>query len=320
MRILKGWGCVVLLAFALPGMVFAQAVKLGSGSYFLAPKASDKGMPAAPGRTEAMLKQAAPTNQWYSNLIFSAVPEALYALPLTVKPTPAGLEVALPSKEVVPTERHDVEIHYVHRDALVVSPAAFEPGPAKLAKVGDWSIDILMARGADELRATVAHGSPYVQMRISRGDVRLRLPAAGERLPNADARVLALQVKGKPYALFGPTGVVWEPVSATEWLGRMPAGKGYLSVAALPDGKAETLTLFARHAYAFLDDTRVAWRYDAASSRVETTFTATTKTMEGGDNGPLLGLYPHQWFNNASVEGRLGDRKASCRERVSSPV
>jgi endoglucanase Acf2 len=303
-----GWAGAVLLAlaFAFPGGSGAQPVKQGAGTYFLAPKASDKGMPAAPGRTEAMLKQAVPTNQWYSTLLFSATPEALYALPLTAKPTSAGLEVSLPTKEVVPTERHDVEIHYVHRDALVVSPAAFEPGPAKLAKVGDWSIDVSMARGADEMRATLAHGSPYVQMRLSRGDVRLRLPAPGERIASAEARVLALQVKGRPYAMFGPTGVVWELVSPTEWLGRLPAGKGYVSLAALPDGKPETLALFTRHAYAFVDDTRVAWRYDAAASRVETTFKATTTMMEGEDNGPLLGLYPHQWFNNASVEGRLG--------------
>jgi endoglucanase Acf2 len=302
-----------MVALSMPNLAVAQPLKVGAGTVFLAPKASDKGMPAAPGRTEAMLKQAAPTNQWYSTLLFSPTPEALYALPLTVKPTPAGLEVSLPSKEVLPTERRDVEIHYVHRDALVVSPTAFEPGPAKLAKVGDWSIDVSMARGTDDLLATVAHGSPYVQMRISRGDLRLRLPAPGERMPSADARVLALQVKGKPYAMFGPTGVVWESVSPSEWMARMPAGKGYASLAALPDGKPETLALFTRHAYAFLDDTRVAWRYDAPASRVETTFAATTKTMEGEDNGPLMGLYPHQWFNNASVEGRLGPAFESVR-------
>ncbi len=31
-----------------------------------------------------MLAQAAPTNQWYSSLIFSPKPEALFAHPLTV--------------------------------------------------------------------------------------------------------------------------------------------------------------------------------------------------------------------------------------------
>ena len=160
--------------------------------------------------------------------------------------------------------------------------------------------------GADRLLATVAHGSPYASFQLSRGDVRLSLPAAGERLPTPEARVLALRVNGRAYAVFGPTGVRWESVSPTQWLGRLPEGSGYFAVAGLPDEKPETLALLTRHAYAFVQDTRVSWQYDRAAALVETTFTATTRVMEGGDNGPLLGLYPHQWHDNPWVAGRLG--------------
>ncbi|MBL8352972.1 MAG: hypothetical protein JNL87_21965 [Burkholderiaceae bacterium] len=295
----------------------AQPVKLGAGTYFLAPKGKDAPPPAAPGRTEAMMKLAAPTSQWYSTLLFNPEPEALFVQPLTVRTSKAGLEVALPSKTVVPTERKDVEIHYPHRDPIVISPLAFAPGPAKLARRGDWSIDVSMGQGADEMTVSVARGMPYAQVRISRGDVRVRLPAAGERVgAGPDARVLALRVGGKTYALFGPTGVAWESVSATEWVGRLPAGKGYLSAAALPDDKPETLALFTRHAYAFVTDSRVDWRYDSAASKVVSTFTATTQPMEGADNGPLLGLYPHQWFNNASVADKLGPAFETVRGKI----
>lgn len=297
--------------------VAAQPVKVGEGTYHLSPKGNDKPMPPALHRTEAMQKQAAPTSQWYSTLVFADKPEALFVQPITVKTTPAGLEFALPSKEVAPTWRRDVEIRYPHKDPLVISPVAFEPGRAKLAKVDDWSIDISMARGADDMRVTVARGHPYASFTLSRGDARVRLPAAGERLhAAADPRVLALKVGGKAYALFAPTGARWEPVSATEWIARLPEGKGYLSAAALPDDKAETLALFTRHAYAFIQQTRVEWRYDEASSNVETTFKATTKAMEGPDNGPLLGLYPHHWFNNASVDGKLGPAFDTVRGKV----
>jgi endoglucanase Acf2 len=84
----------------------------------------------------------------------------------------------------------------------------------------------------------------------------------------------------------------------------------------MPDDKAETLALFARHAYAFIKQTRVEWRYDEAASQVETTFKATTQVMEGPDNGPLLGLYPHQWFNNASVQPRLGAAYDTIRGQI----
>ena len=294
-----------------------SAVNIGAATYFTTPKGKDKGPVAAPMRTEAMKKTAAQTNQWYSTLLFNPKPEAIFVQPITVKTTPGGFEIALPSKAVIPTERQDTEIHYVHSNPIVISPVAFEAGPAKLAKANDWSIDISMANGADDMTATVAHGSPYAYLQVSRGDVRVRLPAAGERFDSgADARVLALRVTGKAYVMFGPTGIRWESISASEWVGRMPAGKTYLAVAAMPDTKIDTLALFARHAYAFIEGTKVEWRYDPASSKVETTFTATSRTMEGPDNGPLLGLYPHHWFKNASVEGKLGAEFDTVRGKI----
>ena len=324
------WRCggVVWMALGLSCAAQAQPVKLGQAGYALAPKAGDKPMPAAPLRTEAMLKLAAPTNQWYSALIFNPQPDAIYAQPLSVKTTAAGLELALPTKEVISTERRDVEIHYAHRNALVLSPTAFVPGPAKLAKTGDWSVAVSMANGADDMRFTIAHGSPYAFVQLTQGDLRVRLPAAGERMLSttggtdaaADPRILALRVGSTTYALFGPTGVRWDQASPTEWLARLPAGKGYVAAAALPDAPANTppavLALLARHAYAFVDDTRVDWRYDAAVSQVSTTFSATTRVMEGPDNGPLLGLYPHHWFNNPAVAGKLGPSYDTVRGKL----
>ena len=294
----------------------AQPVRLGAGAYVLAPKGGDRAVPAAPFRTSAMLGQAAPTNQWYSALIFSNKPEVLFAHPLTVQANRLGLEIALPSKSVVPTERRDVEIHYPHTDPLLVSPTAFVAGQPKLAKASDWSIDIAWAQGASQMTATVAHGSPYVHFLLSQGDLRLQLPAESPRIDTLDPRVLALNVKGKSYALFGPTGVRWERVSPKEWIGHLPAGKGYASAAALPDASAQTLALFTRHAYAFLQDTRVNWEFDEAHSRLISTYTATTRTMEGDPATTLLGLYPHQWFENATVTERLGPSYDTLRGKI----
>ncbi len=309
------WLCCGLLLAAQT--VAAQPVKAGEGSFLPGPRGGDKGLPAAPLRTDAMLKQAAPTSQWYSTLIFNPKPFPIFVQPMTVRTTEQGFEMALPSKEVTPTDRRDTEVTYPHRDPLLLSPAGFEPGPAKLAGVGDWSIDISLARGADDMRITVAHGNPYAYIQLSRGDLRVRLPAAGERFDGgADARVLALRVKGKAYALFAPSGARWESVSATEWIARLPAGKHFVSAAVMPDDKAETLALLQRHAYAFVQGTRVQWRYDVAGSQVETTFTASTRVMEGADNGPLYGLYPHHWFNNASVDGKLGPAYDTVRGKI----
>lgn len=311
-------GLLIVIATLAAGPAAAQGdlLKVGAGAVSLKPRGKDAPVPRAPYRTEAMLQRAAPTNQWYSSLIFNDKPENIFAQPLSFRPTPAGLEVALPKKVVVPTERRDVEIHYPHADALTFSPVAFEPGRALLAGASDWAIEITMSKGADRFDATVAHGSPYAWLRLGRGDLRVRLPAAGERLAAADPRMLVLRVKGTGYALFGPTGVQWEAASPTEWIARLPAGKGYLAVAGLPDESAATQALLLKHAYAALTDTRVDWKVERATGEVQTTFTATTQPLEGSETTPLLGLYPHHWHANASVEGRLGPAYDTVRGKL----
>ena len=327
-RVLQVLGAIAL---TLPlatgsGAQTASTLAVGAGTVQLQPKGKDVLPPPAPFRTPALLGQAAPTNQWYSTLAFNANPGPLFAQPLSVKTTPAGLEVALPRRQaaagLVPFQvRPEHVVAFPHDPALVFSPAAFEPEPARLARISDWVIDISMARGADQLLATVGHGSPYVYFQLSRGDIRIRLPAAGQRLAEvSDPRHLGLAVKGQRWVVFGPTGVRWEQASPTEWLGRLPEGKGYFSAAALPhDDKAgpadtaATLALLARHAYAFVTEGTVSWRYDPAAAKVESHFKTATRVMEGDDNGPLLGLYPHHWHNNASVAGRLGPGYATVR-------
>ncbi|MDE2393947.1 MAG: hypothetical protein KGL43_23350 [Burkholderiales bacterium] len=314
----SSFAALLALGLAVAAGAAAQSANVGAATCLSAPRAGDQPPPRAPYRSPEMARRAAPTNQWYSALIFDPKPQALYAQPLSVRATPQGLEMALPSKEVVPTERHDVVIRYPHRDPVVISPVAFAPGPARLAQAGDWSIEISMARGADDLRASVAHGSPFVDFEVSRGDLRLHLPQAGVRLGGGadDSPVLALQAGAKAYAFFGPHGGSWQALSPTVWQLHLPAGKGYLAAAALPDSEPATLALFTAHAYAFIQDTRVAWAYDAATSSVQTTFSATTRTMEGPEETPLLGLYPHQWSGNAALAARLGPGYDTVRGRI----
>ena len=100
MSLIRNYCLGALCALGAIANLSAQPVKLGAGAYVLAPKGGDQAVPAAPFRTAAMLKQAAPTNQWYSALVFGAKPEVLFAHPLTVRATSTGLELALPSKVV----------------------------------------------------------------------------------------------------------------------------------------------------------------------------------------------------------------------------
>jgi endoglucanase Acf2 len=293
-------------------------VPLGAAGVHTRPQGMDPLPPAATYRTANLLLKAAPTNQWYSGLLFSEKPWPVYAQPLSAKAVVGGMEVAYPAKVVVPTERKDVEIQYPHQAGLSVRPAAFQPGAGKLAGVGDWSILIQQTQGDDTLRTTLAHGSPYAYFEVSRGDVLLSLPEGAEVLAGAsrDTRLLVLRSGSRHYAAFGPTGVQWERESALQWRAKLPAGRGYLSVAALPDTSAATLALLARHAYTFIRDTRVSWDYKPDGGLVTTQFTAVTDTLEGDERAPLLGLYPHHWHGNNTLPAQLGPGFDTLRGQI----
>lgn len=312
--LLKG----ALLTLATPSIlvstVQAQApssISLGSATIHLQPKGGDEPLPPAPHRSPALASRAANTSQWYSTLIFSAKPNPVYAQPLSVRPTPEGLEMSLPQREVWPTPRRDTQIAYPHREPVVISSTALRsPVSTRLEAADDWSIQVRVATAQTtspaHLLATVSHGSPYVFLELPTGDLRLHLPAEARRFDDAsDPRRVALAIGGRHYAFFLPSGGRWES-AGREWIGRIPADRRYASAAVLPDGNPATLALISRHAYVHTTATRVAWAFDAAASRVRTTFTAATVAREGEDVGPLYGLYPHHWYGNASVEGRLG--------------
>src|SRR5262249_31195054 len=73
----------------------------------------------------------------------------------------------------------------------------------------------------------------------------------------------------------------------------LAGGATYFSLAILPNQSA--LSTFASRAFSFPVDTRVTWDYDQSNSRVTTTYTVTTQSLDGVSNGFLMALYPHQY-------------------------
>ena len=92
-------GAAVLLACSalLMPLVQAQTAPVGAGAIWLAPKPSESVRPKpAPFRAGDMLKQAVPTNTWYSSLMYGQWSDVLHAHPLSFKATPQGMEMGFP--------------------------------------------------------------------------------------------------------------------------------------------------------------------------------------------------------------------------------
>lgn len=315
LRVIQAWLMVGLsLCFTNAAAQTPAAAKVGMGQIWLAPKANAPVRPKdAPYRTEEMAKRALPTNTWYSSLMYMQWSDVLHAHPLTFKATEEGLEMGVPQKELAAIEKikawgsppaanaPKVAVVHPHQSAIRIAPAAFKPADARLAAAGDWNIAIDMKQGEDRFRAQILHGSPYGYFKIDRGDAHLTMASTARRVEGVvqgvaeqEKLVQYFQIANQYYGVYAPKGSQMDAMQAHVWRLKFNQNPGYFSIAALPDLSEVTRQLYAEHAFAFVDETRVSWVYDEKSSVVKTRFTVKTQAMDGKQSAPLLGLYVHQ--------------------------
>lgn len=257
--------------------------------------------PAAPYRTGEAAAAAAPTNQWYTSVMFTRAAYPIYAHPLSYRATVGGFELGLPDAKLVTTAGSRREMRYPHVAAITVAPAAFQAREPRLYRHSDWLAEIRYAGpGTETLDVTVLHGSPFSYYELSTGDAHLKFAAApaliaDPRTAGQDPRVVAVTVGGHSYAVYAPTGAAYEWVKPTELVLHLPRERRYFSIAGLPDDRVATVADFARVAYAFPTETRATARYDEHAGTLATTFEVTTVAREGGSGTTFMGLYPHHW-------------------------
>ncbi|MEY2659666.1 MAG: hypothetical protein RLZZ123_838 [Pseudomonadota bacterium] len=308
-------GAFFVWACALPGHA-SEIMPVGAGGWRTQVSTADLAVPPAPFRTPEMLKRAAPTNQWYSSIMFTRWSEVLHAVPLSAKATPKGLEIGYPQKTITPTERQDVEVVYRHQADLTLRPEAFVPQAALLAGHSDWAVEMAFQAADEAMWATVAHGSPFVFARLSVGDLWLDLgDGLQAQVWEADKRVLTVHGGGKRFAIFAPTGGQWMTGAqgSQAWRLVLPADRRYVSAAVLPDDSEATLKRFLANAYGHIVDTRAEFEFRRDSAEVITRFTQTVRTYEGPQGQGIMGLYPHHWHQNPNLTGAAMGRLPSIR-------
>ena len=301
-------GVMALLLVFFATFAVAQTANVGAGKIWLAPRADAPVLPKlGTYRTEAMAKRALTTNTWYSSLVYHQWSDVLHAHPLTFKATEKGLEMGLPVVVSAPIGKvkpwagaggPDLAVVSPHQADITVAPLAFYPKDARLAAAGDWNIQVEMADGPDSLRARILHGSPYGYFQVSRGGVRLvlsdKVRVSGESGQAGQGKSITYLHDGeRTFAIYAPKGARIDLRDPRNLELTLPPEADYFSIAALPDRSEETRDLFAKHAFAFVEDTRVEWNYDEASSLVKTRYLVKTHAMDGTESVPIIGLYLH---------------------------
>ncbi len=252
------------------------------------------GNPVAPKKT-ANVSGPIPTNDWWSSLVFQRYPdnpysENMHAHPLSMRAKAGGLGISYPAGHNITPDGRKYENTYTEDFTLGV--AGLNSPDAKLDGYSDWTVRSSWSGGGASLNATFGHGLPYVYATKTGGDAQVAFNGAPTVWSNA-GNVVGVSIRGHHYGLFAPSGATWRQNGNT--LLSSLAGKNYVSVAALPDNSAATLSEFARHAFAFVTDTKAT--YSVQNGTVNTTYAATTRAMEGTETRPLMALYRHQWLN-----------------------
>ncbi|HWG84344.1 MAG TPA: glycosyl hydrolase, partial [Deinococcales bacterium] len=258
----------------------------GAGGYSLDAPGNLRFPPQTIYRT-ARVQGPTPSNQWWTSLAWERYSGVMTAHPLSLRAVAGGLQVSYPR-----LSSNADSFRAAFRPDLTVGVQGLNAPDARVDGFGDWTVDAEWRHGSRRLRATFGHGLPYAFFRVSGGAATLTLGGQPDVLHRAGGSI-ALRVNGRPYAAFAPAGSTWRGSGAN----RTVEGARFLSVAALPDDTAESFALLAEHAFARPTGSRVAWRWDQAGGRVESTFSLATEDMAGEEANPpaLQALYPHHW-------------------------
>ena len=91
------------------------------------------------------------------------------------------------------------------------------------------------------------------------------------------------------------------PENKSGWVLNLPKDKKYVSAAVLPNSRPVTVRYFLRSAYTHIKDTVAEWEVDRSKSEVTTNFKTITEQYEGFTSPPIVGLYPHHYYENPAL-------------------
>lgn len=268
------------------------------------------------------MKGAIPTNDWATSFLWGTMyggvsnpfSEPAYAFPLAYKATSEGMYLTQPPLHMVTQSSGaldycmPLQTGYID---LAVKPTGFTPTDAKVDKVTDWSYDIVMEKGNQQMKTIMAQGSPFAYFESKNTDLEVNFKRGTQmKLVKGDSDDTTVVIKvldnkendWNYYALFGPKGVKWNfagsSVSVSKITADLPDDRSYMSIAILPDESTKYLATYEKYAYNFITDTEATWFYDDQNGDLVTCyFVRTDNKEESKEDGALYGLLPHQWKN-----------------------
>lgn len=281
----------------------AEIVTVGSGSYTTTFPGNDSaGRNLVPSGTPLLSGKAkgrpVPTNDWWSNALYQAQSENIFAYPVGLRTCTNGLSLAYIKQGAM-----------VDFNPVLVSVGTITSASTTVSDYSDWTVTLRWGDEAEYFEATAGLAMPFVYFtKNSTQSVQITIrEGQGTVSVDGSTLIIAKGFNGASFAVYAPEGSTWEGngYSYSSTL----AGKNYWSAAMLPQSATDitaTAREMRRYAFVFPTDTRADYSYDASSAKVRTDFTVTTDVKEGEYTNMLLGLLPHHWAHLASDSAQPG--------------
>jgi endoglucanase Acf2 len=308
-RAIKLWLLIALCGWFARETLHAQVIATGAGAY-------TKTLPAGAAEPQAKiyttLSGPVRTHQYWSSKLwtplnsgggFNIVPQ-----PLFTSVFPDGLSVGIHGNlDGYPANDQTAIAFYQYPNFdLKIGNASLSASSVNVSATSDWTSDFTFA---PSLTTRTGRGMPFVYALTDGTPVTVTFARTPTILIN-NKNILAVSTpEGDSnftnyYGLFCPAGGTWVQ-NGLVFTCNAPSGSNYMSVALLPglmsgsNGNQTTIATqladYTKVAFSFPMDTKVTWAYNEGTSTVSTTYTITTKSMDGTSMGFLSALYPTQY-------------------------
>ncbi|MEM9916227.1 MAG: glycosyl hydrolase [Planctomycetota bacterium] len=251
-----------------------------------------------------------PTNDWWTQVLFSWFGESLWAFPFKVDTGERGLSVFLPTRWA--ENGRDL----VSERPIEIVGLEFTAQDTRVESWGDWTLTMVQAdtsNPAAAIRTTIGRGLPYVWMEFENvepvlklvGGTDVRVKGGGNVERGFAADSFLLKDGDRMIAVIAPPGTRFTPTGEGENLAVAFAGASrYLVLGAMTT--LRDFEVVVRHARALPTDSELTWSLDRATGVVNTTWSVETRLLAGveagvGDSGEsggsggavLQGWLPH---------------------------
>ena len=298
-----------MLFAALTAAMLADAqtpVAVGHGSYASEPPAAKSRTSEHEGCYAGLMSTAKiyldekpgrpiPTNDWWTDLLYSRYAGALWSYPQMLHPHEGGVDVNYPSY----WNENGTEVKA--RTKVTVGADGFSAGAAIAADWHDWDVEMRMPDKNDPARqmyVTMVHGTPFSWFEMQGGLVpQINFSSSAIEVVASGSGRLAVKVTvnvdGTDYT--DCYGLFFRPGAQTEWFEDVLeiTGTEFVVVSLLRD--TADLETYAAYACNIPRSTDLRWSYDDANATMTTNWTVNAENLlDPSAPAPVLqGFIPH---------------------------